>query len=194
MEPERQLATSIDLSKNSVICVRIHGHHSPVRTVSNLPLGWFKPKSRSRRLMNTSPVASVILHQSAMALCICWRTTSGPWIYTVIFYNSLMDRMMTAGDLYSSSIARYWIVSDIFFARSHTVMTLSIHSSVNMVARDRKYIQKCRWQTGGGTFKYSASTFYNIASYPVIGDASSWFDNCANYWDVRSDPFQQLHC
>src|SRR5437588_5704541 len=34
--PERQLAMSMDLSKNSVICARIHGHHLPVRTVSNL--------------------------------------------------------------------------------------------------------------------------------------------------------------
>jgi hypothetical protein len=153
----------MDLSKNLVICARIHGHHSPVRTVSNLPLGLFKVKSRSRGLTNTSQVASVILHQSAIAPCIRWRTTSGPWIHTVIIYNGSKDRLTTAGDLYRSSIATYWIVSDISSARSRTEMTLSTRRGVNTTARDRGYIQKCIRRTGGGTFKYSAPTFYNIA-------------------------------
>src|SRR5437588_12587419 len=95
------------LSKNSVICGRIHGHHSPVYTVSNLPLGLFKAKSRSRGLTNTSQVAPVILYQSAIALCIRWRTTSRPWIHTVIIYNGSKDRMTMAGDLYCSFITTY---------------------------------------------------------------------------------------
>ena len=155
---------SIDFSKNSVICARIYGHHSPVRTVSNLPLGLFKAKSRSCRLRNTSQLASVILHQLAIALCIRWRTTSGPWIHTVIIYNGLKDRWTMVGDLYCSSIAMYWIVSDISFARSPTEMTLSTRRGVNTTARDRGYIQKCIRRTGGGMFKYSVPTFYNIAS------------------------------
>src|SRR5207302_42794 len=154
----------MDLSKNSVICARIYGNHSPGCTVSNLPPSWFKAKPRSRGLTNTSQVASVILHQSAIALCIQWRTTSDPWIHTVIIYNGSKDRLTTAGDLYRSSIATYWIVSDISFTRSRTEMTLSTRRGVNTTARDRGYIQKCIQRTGGGTFKYSAPTFYNITS------------------------------
>ena len=68
------------------------------------------------------------------------------------------------GDLYHSFIAPYWIVSDIYFARSRMDMTLSTRRGVKTTATDRGYIQKCIWQTGGGTFKYSAPTFYNITS------------------------------
>src|SRR5437868_479817 len=116
----------MDFSKNSVICARIHGHHSPVCMGSNLLLRFFKVKSRSHGLTNTSQVASVILHQSAIAPCIRWRTTSGPWIHTVIIYNGSTDRLTMVGDLYGSFIATYWIVSVISFARSRTEMTLSM--------------------------------------------------------------------
>src|SRR5207237_1539390 len=155
---------SMDFSKNSLICARIHGHHSPVRTGSNLVLGFFKVKSRSRGLTNTSQVTSVILRQSAIVPCIRWRTTSSPWIHTVIIYNGSKDRLTTAGDLYCSFIATYWIVSDISFARSCTEMTLSTRHGVNTTAMDRGYIQKYIRRTGGGTFKYGTTTFYNIAS------------------------------
>ena len=68
--PEKQLETSMDLSKNAAICARTHGLHLLVRRVSNLHLGSLKVNLRSRRSLITLQIVSVTRHQLAIAPCI----------------------------------------------------------------------------------------------------------------------------
>ena len=49
-----QLGMSMDLSVNTTICATTHGHHSPVRPVSNWRLGSFRLKYLSHKSTNTS--------------------------------------------------------------------------------------------------------------------------------------------
>jgi len=109
-EQEDYLATGKPLErlqsilKNTGICARTHRYCLPMHKVSNLHLGSLRAKSQTHGSTITFRMVSETRHQSAIALGICWRIYSDPWILIARICQGLKDMLKTVRDYYPSYI------------------------------------------------------------------------------------------